>query len=198
MKRSTAAEVLPAIGAAFEGGFLAGRIRIDGTLYAIILPPKAESELPSAAPWNATPKRVASALSFFDGLANTQAMAKAGSKIATWALDQKLHIPARDELELLYRAFKPGKAASYAYSGDNPSSEPVGYAYNPKSPAQTTSKPHRAGGTEALAETWYWSSSQYAGSVEYAWCQHFDYGVQAITSLKDNELRVRAVRRFKI
>ena len=197
MKRSTAAEVLPAIGAAFEGGFLAGRIRIDGTLYAIILPPKAESELPDASSWNATSKRIAGASSFFDGLVNTLAMAKAGSTIATWALDQKLYLPSRDELELLYRAFKPGKTTSYAFSGDNPSSEPVGYAYNPKSPAQTTSKTHRLGGKEALAETWYWSSSQYAGFDESAWYQNFSNGNQN-EDHKSSQLRVRAVRRFKL
>lgn len=196
MKRASTKEVLPAIGAAFEGGHFAGRIRIDGTLYAIIVPPKAHSEH-AATIWNASNKRVAGASSFHDGLANTQAMAKAGSAIAKWALERELYIPARDELELLYRAFKPSKYLNTSFSGDNPSSEPIGYAYAPKFPAQTTVKEFRGSGTEAFAENWYWSSTQYAGYGEYAWCQGFSHGFQ-LNRPKSAQLRVRAVRRLPI
>jgi hypothetical protein len=86
---------------------------------------------------------------------------------------------------------------SFGLSGDNPSSEPVGYAYSPKSPGQTTSKAHRAGGKEALEETWYWTSTQYAGYDEYAWYQSFSNGYQT-NDRKFYELRVRAVRRLKL
>jgi hypothetical protein len=196
MKKSTPAEVLPALGAAFEDGYYAGRIRVDGVRYAIVVPPKAESEHEPVV-WNKDLKRVTGAESFCDGLANTKAMAKAGSAIATWALDRKLYIPSRDELELLYRAFKPRAETNSCYRGDNPSSDPVGYAYSPKVPAQTKVKAFRAGGAEAFETAWYWSSTQYAGNDGYAWDQHFLSGSQ-YDDRKTTKFRVRAVRRIKL
>ena len=68
MKKSSPAEVLPALGAGFEDGYYAGRIRVDGVLYAIVVPPKVESEHEPIV-WNKGLKRVAGAESFCDGLA---------------------------------------------------------------------------------------------------------------------------------
>jgi hypothetical protein len=196
MKKSSPAEVLPTLGAAFENGYYAGRIRIDGVPYAIVVPPKAESEHEPVV-WNKGLKRVAGAESFYDGLANTKAMAKAGSSIATWALDRKLYIPSRDELELLYRAFKPGAETNWCFRGDNPSSDPVGYAYSPKVPGQTKIQAFRAGAAEAFEKNWYWSSTQYAGDGDYAWLQHFSHGNQG-SDHEGSDFRVRAVRRIKL
>ncbi len=196
MKKTATLKIPTTLGAAFEGGFYAGKIRVAGDLFALILPPKSESEHDKT-PWNGATKRVTGAMSFFDGVANTKAMAKAGSATAKWALDNGMHVPARDELELLYRAFKPGKALNYCWRGDNPSSEPVGYAYLPKIPARCPLKPFQTGGAEAFEETWYWSSTQSAGYDDYAWSQRFGYGGQDFL-LKSAELRVRAVRRLKL
>lgn len=196
MKKATAAEVLPKLGAAFEGGYFAGVIHVGVDRYALVLPPKAQSEHERTV-WNGTTKAVTGAASFHDGLANTNAMAKAGSQVAKWALEKKLYIPARDELELLYRAFKPGKQTNWCYRGDNPSSEPVGYVYSPKLPAQSTVKAFRTSGAEAFEETWYWSSTQFAGYEQSAWYQTFYYGYQYY-GRKDGELCVRAVRRVKL
>lgn len=196
MKKTAAPKIPTTLGAAFEGGFYAGKIRVNGDLFALILPPKSESEHDKS-PWNDSTKRVTGAMSFFDGVANTKAMAKAGSAVAKWALDNGMHIPARDELELLYRAFKPGKGLNYCWRGDNPSSDPVGYAYLPKIPARCPLKPFQTGGAEAFEETWYWSSTQYAGDDGYAWYQNFIDGFQDFSRLSA-ELRVRAVRRLKL
>ena len=88
-----------------EPGY-AGKILIPGQgVFGIIAAPKATGEH-KPAPWGKT-KKLAEAMSFYDGIANTEAMAKAGSKLAQWALDQALHIPSRDELELLYRTRLP-------------------------------------------------------------------------------------------
>jgi hypothetical protein len=196
MKKTAAPKIPTTLGAALEGGFYAGKIRVAGELFALILPPKSESGHDKT-PWNDSTKRVSGAMSFFDGVANTKAMAKAGSTVAKWALDNGMHIPARDELELLYRAFKSGKALNYCWRGDNPSSEPVGYAYLPKTPARCALKPFQTGGAESFEENWYWSSTQYAGYDDYAWFQRFGYGYQGV-NLKSAELRVRAVRRLLI
>ena len=188
-------------GMPFAGGFFAGLINQADGIYAIIVAPKSEGEHPDA-PWGKA-KRIADALSFFDGLANTEAMAAAGNKLAAWARGLRIgdfddwHIPARDELELAYRNLKPTVDANYCWRGDNPSSVPPGYAYMTDSPAQTKSEIFREGGTEAFRSAWYWTSTQSAGLVDYAWAQLFTNGGQN-DNRKDGKYRARAVRRVKV
>lgn len=161
-----------------NGDRLAGFIRAGGVTRAILLPPKAVREHP-AAPWNDNRDRVTGAQSYYDGQANTAAMAAAGSKIAQAAIERGLYIPARDELDAIYRAFKPGTDDNWGYrSGDNPSSVPPGYPHEPQNPAQCAIEDHHTGGAEAIPEEWVWSSTQHASDDAFAWCQHFSYGHQ--------------------
>src|SRR3569833_3383059 len=112
------AETLPIIGTDMGGGFYAGRINIDGQVFALVVAPKAEGEhKPSR--WIANYKAVPGAKSYFDGLANTQAMADAGSKLALWARgltnnnnDNKKQ-PRQDEREGIYRNLKPTTEENY-------------------------------------------------------------------------------------
>ena len=85
--------ILPAIGESFEGGIFAGRFFVDDTAYGLIVAPKNEGDLETTK-WGGV-KNVAAALSACDGLANTQAMAAVGSKLAKWAQD--LRINGRDD-----------------------------------------------------------------------------------------------------
>jgi hypothetical protein len=185
-------------GTEMDDGFSAGIINVDGTHYGLILPPKAESEHAPIA-WNDSLKMVKGALSYGDGLANTKAMAKAGSQLAQWALDNKMHIPSLDEMELLYRHFKPGTAknACYARSGINLSAVPPTYPYTPDAPKQIKLKAFREGGAEAFELAWYWSSTQRAADSGYAWMQYFSVGFQYYGH-KSYYYRARAVRRIKI
>lgn len=166
-------------GAMFEGDVCLGKILVDGTLYAIYQPPKAISEH-AATVWNESLKIVKGALSYYDGLANTKAIAKAGSQIAQWALDNKLYIPAMDEQELQHRILKPGtrKNWCYARSGINLSAQPPTYPYTPDFPKQTKLKAFREGGPEAFALAFYWSSTQHPACPGYAFGQYFDDGNQ--------------------
>ena len=50
---------------------------------------------------------------------------------------------------------------------------------------------------DLFEEEWYWSNTQHASNSHYAWYQHFNYGNQYDT-IKDYELRARAVRRLAI
>ena len=50
---------------------------------------------------------------------------------------------------------------------------------------------------ELFQNTWYWSSTQYAGYEASAWCQNFDNGNQ-YDGRKGLEFRARAVRRLPI
>jgi len=193
------ADSVPAIGAAFEGGFFAGRICVEANIFGIVAAPKA-AELVDMK-WGKYGLNV-DARSYFDGYANTVAMAEAGSELARLILALNIdgradyYLPSRDELELLYRAFKPTAEKNYEWRhGDNPSSVPAGYPYTGDSPAKTGLELFRDGGVEAFADTWYWSSTQ--SSSYYAWFQGFGVGSQSNNG-KDVSLRARAVRRLFI
>lgn len=189
-----------ALGLIFEGGFYAGRIKIGEQQFAILSAPKEGGETEMA--WGKL-KKVEGVMNFFDGVANTQAMAAAGSKLATWAQGLTIsgysdwYIPSRDELELCYRNLKPTRQENWCFRGDNPSSVPAGYAYMPKVPAQTEIEEFRDGGTQAFDDTWYWSSTQFAGDAASAWVQGFGDGNQSYGP-KGIAFRCRAVRRVAI
>jgi len=193
--------VVPTIpGTIFEGGFYAGRFRIGTDEYALIVAPKAEGE--TEGEWGEYEQDIPGARSFNDGRANTAAMAEAGSGIAAWALALEIegrtewYLPSRDELEICYRAFKPGTRGNWVYRhGENPSSLPVGYPYTAESPAQTGVERFQNDGSEAFDLTWYWTSTQF--SPGNAWNQDFDDGRQD-DGRESLEWRARAVRRFKI
>ena len=175
-------------------------IRIGETLYGLQVAPKAPGECLSA--WSPDRTEVAGATSYFDGLTNTRAMAEAGLKVAQWALAMEIdghkdwYIPSRDELELLYRHYKPTTETNYVYrAGDNPSSVPAGYPYTETSPAQTNAAGFKQGEADAFDDAWYWSSTQF--SRYDAWLQDFYYGLQDDYD-KSCEAPCRLVRRFAI
>lgn len=196
----TVTQQAPALGSRVEGGFFAGLIRSNGEIRALIVPPKALGEkAPSI--WTPNYKDVPGAKSFHDGMANTRAMAESGSNLAQWALDLSIdgcsdyHIPALDEQEIIYRAFKPtaDKNSQWARSGINLNAAEPTWPYTPDFPAQTALDAFRAGGTEAFEADSYWTSTQHAARSDSAWCQNFRDGTQDNWT-KDNELRARAVR----
>ena len=195
----TPSQTRPPVGASGEGGIVAGFIRSGEDVFCIVVAPKAEGETTST--WHKA-SDIAGACSYFDGHANTIAMAEAGSSLAKWAQALAIaghtdwYLPARDELELLYRNLKPNTEENYRYrSGDNPSSLPAGYPYTKTAPAQTSALAFQQGGSEAFEQRWYWSSTQYSRNI--AWYQDFDDGGQ-LCIVKHYEGRARAVRRFKV
>ena len=197
----TVTQSQPAIGQAYRGGFFCGRTRIHGDLYNLILAPKAEGEHKSAI-WIPAYKNVPGAKSYDDGVANTKAMAEAGSKLAKWALELRIggfddwYLPSQDELEHAYRHLKPTADENWCYarSGINLSSEIPCRPYMPDFPAQTLVEAFREGGEQAFDAAWYWTSTQHAASSYYAWSQDFTGGNQTYGT-KGRELRACAFRR---
>lgn len=193
---------LPEIGSPFEGGFFVGTLFVGDQAFALVRAPKAEGQHDDT-PWNDDWVPVEGAGSYNDGLTNTAAMAAAGSEVATWARERTIaghgdwYIPAQDELELCYRALKPGTDTNtlYGRSGLNASAMPATYPYTNALPAQTPAAGFQTGGAEAFDEGWYWSSTQRAGYGGFAWCQSFGDGHQ-YDNLKDVSCRVLLVRRI--
>lgn len=189
-------------GTPFAGGFYAGKIKVGDDTFALIVAPKAAGHTRKA--WGEYGKTIEGARSYNDGMANTIAMAEAGSALAQWARELNIdghddwYIPSRDELEVCYRHLKPTAEENYCYfrSGDNPSSVPVGYPYTEESPQQTCHRTEfQEGGEEAFYDSWHWASTQY--SAYDAWLQGFAGGHQGGYH-KDVEYSARAVRRFKV
>jgi hypothetical protein len=195
---------LPEIGSSLEGGFYAGRIQIDGILYALIVAPKVEGERDGVA-WLESEQRVADANSYNNGMLNTRAMLEAGSEVAQWAHGLAIggytdwYIPSQDELEIIYRNLKPTAETNslYGRSGVNISAPPPTFAYNRELPAKTTAEGFAAGGEHAFADEWYWSSTQNAAYDDFAWGQLFVIGNQGYIP-KSARRRARAVRRLTI
>jgi hypothetical protein len=190
---------LPLIGQPFEGGYYGGLICIYVETFAVIWAPKEHGSLLGA--WNDQATHT-DATSCCDSMANTIAMAAAGSALAEQALSLEINghhdwcIPARDVLELGYRHLKPTThtTACTFRDGDNPSSLPAGYPYT-DSLQQTTVEHFRADGSQAFDPAWHWSSSQY--SADYAWYQGFGNGFQD-SSGKKCQARARAVRMVQV
>lgn len=183
-----------------HGGYFSGKVRINDALFGVITAPKAGGQFSGI--WLPSYDDVPGAGSFFDSRANTIAMAEAGSPIAKQALATTINghsdwvIPARDVLEIQYRAHKPTTEINYVYrNGDNPSSVPAGYPYSETIPAQCPYTLFQDGGSEAFDDAWYVSSTQ--SSPSHAWIQFFDDGYQ-YPGLKTNEGVVRLIRRFFI
>ena len=158
---------LPTVpGTPFAGGFFVARYFLDGHEYLLIDAGQA-GELKGK--WGEYGQDVA-AMHRTDGLANTQAMAEAGCKLAQKALSLDLRgfndwdLPSQHEQALQF--FSLGAADTY-----------------------------QAGQENAFARYWYWSSTQY--SPDGAWVQFFDAGGQVI-GRKGYTFRARAVRRFLI
>ncbi len=198
-------EVPTLIGAPLGGGFYFGDIKIEGRSYSQIIAPKSGGQLAVDSRWNSKSINIPSAMSFCDGLANTLAMAAAGSEIARWALNLRIggfddwHIGALDQVEMQYRYLKPTKESNWCYlrSGINLSALVPTQPYTPEHPIQTAVAAFQADADEAFDPAWYWTSTQHASGSSYAWVQYFNDGFQN-TDHKDDQCRVRAVRRLLI
>ena len=161
MNAVTDISALPAIGEPFACGLLAARYFVGAQPFALVLSPKDEGEI-APITWGPRTKRIDGALSYADGLANTEAMAAAGNKLAKKI--RALRIGGHDDWYL------PSRLESLLLFGELPAE---------------------------FERDWYWTSTQSAGSCEYAWIQSFSYGSQSYVH-KDYGCRARAVRRVPI
>lgn len=189
------------IGQPAQGGYFGGIIMHNNQPHGIAWAPKGVGTRSGV--WLPTRKDVPGASSYTDGLANTRAMAEAGSELAQWALALRIgefedwSLPARDVLEAGYFHLKPSSRENWAgfRDGDNPSAIPPRYPYTKDYPVMTALDDFRESGAQAFDEEIYWSSTQY--SAHYAWIQNFSGGNQDYDG-KDDSWQARAVRLFAL
>ncbi len=196
------AEPVPTIpGTPFGGGFYAGRIMIDGQAYALVVAPKTQGESGSNLRWKTADTTTVGTDSRNDGWANTQAMLAGGHPAASFCggLDingyDDWYLPAQDELEILYRAFKPTTDSNNTSSGANPSAIPPTGNYTISNPSQTNVEVFKQGGGDDFTASVYWSSTQDSSTTSRM--HIFTNGSQS-TAYKVNSRKVRAVRRVAI
>jgi hypothetical protein len=191
---------LPAVGERFEGGFFNGLYVHGSFLKAQISASKVDGGHRAPIAWSDDYGLVDGASDFVDGVAGTEAMARAGSKLAQWALDLRIdgrddwRLPALQQLERIYRMAKPTAEKNWQGNcGANPSSWPPTNVYTAEFPSRTSLELFLPGGAEAFDATAYWSAAQHPDFPSFAYVQYFDGGDQ-IWSHKDGEFGAVAVR----
>ena len=210
--------------------------RQNGKRYALIVSPKAIGEPSSNLQWRTSRTGVAEARTRWDGLHVTDHIIGGGAgslsdfPIYDFCNDVRSsdpvpddggsdwYIPALDELELLYRNFKPGTEDNFTddrgsdfpsqdqVQGFNPSSDPQRTANTSSDPAQTTVADFQgSGGAETLQfegdsdSNRLWSATEANG--DRAWSQNFrgSFAGRQNVNFKDlTVLRCRLVRRVEL
>ena len=193
------------VGLPYGGGYYAGKIVTGGVTYALIVAPKAQGGENTTLAWKTSQTTTTGTTSINDGLGNTNAMIAAGASAhpaANFCTNLSIngyndwYLPAKDELEILYRYLKPTTDVNHTSSGANTSSVPTTGNYTSGSPAQTSVTIFRTGNSEAFATSnYYWTSTEYS-SMD-GWAQYFSFGRQTSTN-KTNTTYVRGVRRIAI
>lgn len=191
-------------GTPFEGGYYAGRIMVDGQAYALVVAPKTQGGEAVSLIWKTTHTGTVGTASRNDGWANTQDMIQAGSvnhPAAAFCRGLNIngyddwYLPSPDELEILYRVFKPTTTNNNSGYGANPSAIPPTENYTTSNPSQTNVEVFKERGVEAFQASYYWASRQNAAASSYG--LNFSNGAQ-VTLTKSNGRSVRAVRRVAI
>lgn len=194
---------LPAIGASFQGGFYAGLISAtaDGApTHALVIAPVStgQTSLASKTTNTSTPGTD----SVFDGLANSETMNNALHPAAQWARALTIggftdwYVPARDELEIIYRRFKPSNPpANVTNAGANAYAVPPTSNYTFSVPAATTVADYQPGQAQAFPATFLLTSTEFAAGAMFV--KSFSDG-SSTQSNKNNPLTVRAIRRVLV
>lgn len=193
-------------GTPFGGGYYAGRISVGGQIYALVIAPKSlGGDAPSVLQCKTANTTTTGTTSVNDGWVNTQAMVTAGiadHPAANFCRNLNIggytdwYLPSKDELEILYRSFKPTTDNNYTSSGANSSSVPPTSNYTSGNPARTSIALFQSGGAEAMrSDKYYWSSTGHSSTQ--AWRKVFNNGFQN-TANKSNAYYVRGVRRVPV
>ena len=205
--RAAAAAELPAIGAAFEGGFFAGLISHTANgvaTHGLIVAPSASGYNGQATLlWKTTNTSTAGTTSPFDGAINSANMNNASHPAAQYCEGLTIggysdwYLPARYELDIAYENLKPTTTSNSTLWGINPYSVPERTVNRTAgAPAQTSLAAFQAGGAEDFVASAHWSSTE--ASATDAWRPYFNDGLQYAGDGKGDNGYVRAFRKFAL
>jgi hypothetical protein len=196
---------VPLIGAAYKGGFFAGQIQVSSIIYNLVVAPRSGGENTSVQyKTSNTADTNPNSQNLEYGKLATDQFNDAAHPAFQWAKGLSIggfsdwYIPAKNELEILYRNLNPYIYPNNTSSGANPNAVPSATSnYTSGDPAQTTVTAFQTGNSESFNTSFYWSSSENSASTNNAWNQSFFDGEQIGTgaSFKNNLLRARAIRR---
>jgi hypothetical protein len=196
---------VPAIGAAFGGGFYAGDIGVSSVAtHRLVVGPLSTAQ--SQLAWKNANTTTPGADSVIDGPQNTDDMVADGNSTvypcAHFCNNLSLggfsdwYMPAKNELEVCYFNLKPATTSNNTSSGINANAVPARASnYTIGDPAQTSAAAFQSGGAEAFTAALYWSSTEF--SALGARIQYFSNGGQTY-AIKNGSYRVRAVRRVAV
>jgi hypothetical protein len=199
---------IPAIGAAFGGGFYAGQISTAGDSiadYNLVVGPVASAQNISKQ-WKTSNTSTAGTTSVINGPANSTAMNDASHPAAQFCEGLTIggfsdwYMPAKNELEICYFNLKPTTNINNTADGINPNAVPArasNYTNSPQVPNQTSAANFiTSTGAEAFTTNFYWSSTE--SSSTNAWGGFFSDGDQYNGYTKSGSYRVRAIRRVAV
>ena len=205
--RAAAAAELPAIGAAFEGGFFAGLISHTANgvaTHGLIVAPSASGYNGQATLlWKTTNTSTAGTTSPFDGAINSANMNNASHPAAQYCEGLTIggysdwYLPARYELDIAYENLKPTTTSNSTSWGINAYAVPARASNRTAgAPAQTSLAAFQVGGAEDFVAGYHLSSTEYNATT--AWQLDFSNGVQA-NGFKSSDLGyVRAFRKVAL
>jgi hypothetical protein len=198
---------IPAIGAAYAGGFFAGQISTTANGVAthnLVIGPIASAQANRA--WK-TSNSGGDPTSVIDGPGNTATMNSATYPAAQFCSDlvtggfSDWYMPAFNELGIVYFGLKPTTANNATDTGINANSVPKRTSnYTTGNPAQTSATVFQLGGAEAFNANYWWSSTEasYAGFAGITgYIIDFGAGGRAF-GYKTQVIPVRAVRRVAV
>jgi hypothetical protein len=209
---------LPAIGTSFQGGYYAGLISHTANgvaTHALIISPKALGSALNLA-WKSANTASSGTTSVFDGWANSEAMNDASHPAAQFCRTLTIggyddwYLPATQEWDILWRAFKPEATAAGTYSGAgygaNPYAVPAGGNYTDSNPALTSVLAFRAAGSETLRHFdesygddpfFHWTSTQAASGTAYLRMTFLGDQLAESKTIA-SATQVRAIRRIQV
>ena len=175
--------VLPAIGAAFEGGFFAGTISHTANgvpTHALIVAPIATGasgdgySITTTLEWKTTDTSTAGTTSLFDGAINSANMNNASHPAAQFCENLSIggyadwYLPALYELDIAYQNLKPTTSVNNISYGINAYSVPKRTVNRTSTvPARTSIGDFQSGGAEAFIAGGHWASSETSPTTAY-------------------------------
>lgn len=214
---------LPAIGAAYEGGYFAGTISHTANgvaTHALIVAPRAtgasgsfgagnQYTLTTNYKWKTTLTSTTGTTSVFDGFANTAAMETAGiasHPAANFCRGLSIggfsdwYLPSRDELDIAYHNLKPSTDSNNTSFGINDYSVPKRTAnYTSSVPGQTSVTDFRLTNSQPFMADWHWTSTQFDTNTAYSIKLDSGWQITGFAGInKQTEWPVRAFRRVAL